>query len=257
MKVKLQDILQHYTKQEEGFVRKIYNEVEKVYYQESSNDLGFLNPNEIKIVEEITRLFNVKLKTHGGYNEAELKKTVIFNHDYPVDIDICVLEVEYNKKFNTVKHNQIMGTLYNLGIKESMIGDIIVSEEGDCQIVISGDIKDTILLSVKRYGKVPVKHKQVNDVSIKAKSLTNKIRSSKSLRLDSICKSISMISRNKMVEKIKKNKVRVNHKVIDDVTYLIKEGDLISIESYGRVLIENLEFKNGKYNVKFKTTNEN
>ncbi len=57
-----------------------------------------------------------------------------------------------------------------------------------------------------------------------------------------------------MSKEIKKSKVRVNHKMITDLTYIIKENDLISIEGYGRVIIDKIIPVNGKFNIKYQTT---
>ncbi len=256
MKINLKDLLQHYTKDEEDLVRKVYNEAEKIYYQDSVKELGFCNPNEINIIKDICKIFDLNMIADGGYKDAELKNTIIFKTDYNYEVDISILELLYNKKFNQIKHNQVMGTLYNLGINNNLIGDIIVSQEGDCQYVISNQVLDTILLMVNKYGNVKVSHKIVEEISIKPKPLNSKIRSSKSLRLDSICKAVTQISRNQMTKEIKKSKVRVNHKLITNLTYPIKEGDLLSIEGYGRIIIKKIIPVNGKYNIRYDTTKE-
>ncbi len=254
MKIILKDLLQHYAKDDEDFVRKVYNEAEKIYYQDSVKELGFCNPNQIKIVEDISKIFDLNILMDGGYQEAELKNVLIFKTNYNYTIDNSILEVIYNKKFNEIKHNQVMGTLYNLGINSNMIGDIVVSDDGDCQFVVSKNIVETILLMVNKYGNIKIEHREIKELTLKAKALNSNVRSSKSLRLDSICKSVTQISRNKISKEIKKSKVRVNHKMITDITYLIKEEDMISIEGYGRVIIKNIIPVNGKYNIKFETT---
>ncbi len=254
MKINLKDLLQHYTKDDEDFVRKVYNEAEKIYYQDSIKELGFCNPNQIKIVQDICKIFSLNILMDGGYKDAELKNILIFKNNYNYSIDNSILEVIYNKKFNQIKHNQVMGTLYNLGVNSNMIGDIVVSDDGDCQFVVSKNIVETILLMVNKYGNVKVEHKEIKQLTLKPKTLNSNIRSSRSLRLDSICKTVTQISRNKISKEIKKSKVRVNHKMITDVTTLIKEDDMISIEGYGRVIIKKIIPINGKYNIKFETT---
>ncbi len=254
MKINLKDLLQHYTKDDEDLVRKVFNEAEKIFYQDSIKEMGFCNPNEVNIIKDICKIFDLNVLLDGGYENAELKNVLIFKNDYNYSLDICILEVLYNKKFNLIKHNQVMGTLYNLGINSNMIGDIIVSEDGDCQFVVSRNIVDTILLMVSKYGNVKVNHKEIEKVSIKAKPLNSNIRSSRSLRLDSICKSVTQISRTQMAKEIKKSKVRVNHKMITDLTYIINENDLISIEGYGRIIIKKIIPVNGKFNIKYQTT---
>ncbi len=254
MKINLKDLLQHYTKDDEDFVRKVYNEAEKIYYQDSVKELGFCNPNQQKIVQDISKIFELDILMDGGYQEAELKNILMFKTNYNYTIDNSILEVIYNKKFNEIKHNQVMGTLYNLGINSNMIGDIVVSENGDCQFVVSKNIVDTILIMVNKYGNVKVEHKEIDNITLNPKPLHSKIRSSRSLRLDSICKAVTQISRNKIAKEIKKSKVRVNHKMITDVTFLIQEDDMISIEGYGRMIIKKIIPINGKYNIKFETT---
>lgn len=254
MDKKLYNIIQHYTEQEEAFVRRIWNNVEDVYYNYAIKEIGFCNPNEIKIIQEIVKLFEVTLTINGGYAQAELQNVIVYSPEYEIDNQVCVYELKYNTKFNELEHRHVMGTLYNQGISERLLGDIIISEDKRCQIIVAKELADTLPLLVLKYSNIKVSYEELSQVSIEAKPLSNGIRSARSLRLDAICKSVSQISRNQMVKEIKKGNIAVNHKVIVDLKYQIKENDLLSIKGYGRVTIKKIIPVNGKYNIKYSST---
>ncbi len=256
MDKKLYNILQHYNDQEQSFVRKIWNSSEDVVFKNNIVQVGFCNPNECKIIEEISSLFNIKVLQNGGYEKAELKNVILLNKDIEITNDVCLFEIKYNTKFNELTHRQIMGTLYNQGISERLLGDIIVSSDKRCQFIVANELKDVLEIMVLKIGSIPVKYELINEITIEPKKLNSKIRSSRSLRIDAICKSISFISRNKIAKDILKGYVSVNHKVIKDLKYEIKEEDLISIKGHGRIIIKKIIPVNGKYNIKFETTKE-
>lgn len=248
-------ILQHYTESEETFVRNVFHYFEEVSLYEYPKDLGFCDPNEYKILNDLNKHFNLKLLSDGGYADAERKKVVIMPRVYSFEPEIVMFELEYNLKFNKLEHKHIMGALYNLGISERLIGDIIVSEEGRVQLIVSSEIEEILPLIQLRYGKIPVKYKRIDQISIVSIAPKYAIRSSKTKRLDSICKAITHNSRTSMSKEIRKGNVAVNHKQIKDPIKQIMVNDLVSIKGYGRATIVDIIPVNGKYNIKYLTTN--
>ncbi len=251
----LYKIIQHYTDSEETFVRKIFHYCEEVSLYEYPKSIGFCNPNEIKIIKELCHHFNLETIENGGYQNAERKAVYIVPVDYDITTEITMYELEYNLKFNKLEHKHIMGTLYNLGISERLIGDIIVSEEGRVQIIISTEMESTLPLLQHKYANIPVKYKLIDKISIESKPLNYKIRSSRTTRIDSICKAITFKSRSTMSKEIKKGNIFLNHKQIKDVTHKVQTGDLVSIHGFGRAEIIDIVPVNQKYNIKFMTTN--
>lgn len=249
--ITLSNILQHYAKAEEGFVRLVYNGLEEVKYNYLEKHFYFLDPNELGIVEQLAKSFGVNLVIDGGYEDSELKYVIAYNEEmgYVPEAKLLVYELKYNRKFNNLLHKQVMGTLYNSGIDVSLIGDIVVSDDSRVQFVLSQDLEEILRLTVLKYANIKVEYVKEDTVSIVPKDMKRKVYSAKSLRLDAISKMLSKISRTKMSKNIIKGDVRVNHKVIVDPKFEIKEGDLVSIRGSGRFLIYQIVPVNNKYNI--------
>ncbi len=248
-------ILQHYTDSEETFVRNVFHYFEEVSLYEYPKDIGFCDPNEQKIVSELNSHFNLLIKADGGYPDCERAKVMIMPDTYDISPEITRYELCYNLKFNKLEHKHIMGALYNLGINERLIGDIIVSEEGRVQIIISGEMADTLPLLQTKYANITVRYEEIEQITIKSKAPKYAIRSSRTTRIDSVCKAVTHISRNKMSTEIRKGHVFLNHKQIKDPIKQVEVGDLLSIRGYGRAEIIDIIPVNGKFNIKYLTTN--
>lgn len=251
----LSSILQHYNSSEETFVRNTYHHFEEASLYEYPKNLGFCDPNELRIIKELNKHFNMQIHANGGYSKSERSKVMIMPSSYQMEPEIAIYELVYNLKFNKLEHKHIMGTLYNLGVAERLIGDIIVSSEGRVQIVICNELSDNLPLLQTRYANIPVKYEKIDEVSIVAKAPSYAIRSSKTKRLDSICKAITHNSRTSMAKEIKKGNVYVNHQQVKEPIKQIEIGDLVSIRGYGRAEITDIIPVNGKYNIKYLTTN--
>ncbi|MCY7801919.1 S4 domain-containing protein, partial [Bacillus haynesii] len=74
-----------------------------------------------------------------------------------------------------------------------------------------------------------------------------------SLRLDAICSSMSRQSRQKAQVLVKNGLVKVNWKVIEDPSYALAEGDMVSIRGFGRFRMKNIDgkTKKGKWRLTF------
>ncbi len=252
--IQLYKLIQHYTKQEEEFVRRIFHNFEEVDQNGSVVDVGFIDPNEIIIIQEIKKHFNAQVNLNGGYDQAEKQQVLMYPDYFEVSNPVKVIEIVYNLKFDLLKHEQIMGTIYNLGISERKIGDIILADDGRIQIIGSKELLATLVTLALKIGRTPVKFIEIDQVSIKAKSLNFLKKSTKSLRADTVFKNLTKQSRNVASKEIKKGNFFVNFKQIKDITYLINEGDLLSIRGYGRIKIIKVVFVNQKYNLSFETT---
>lgn len=253
--ISLSKILQHYKESEETFVRNVFHFFKEVELYEYPKEIGFCDPNEQRILDELQTHFNVHLTSNGGYDNAERKVMQLNPESYSYTPEVTIYELAYNLKFHKLEHKHIMGTLYNMGINERLIGDLIVSSEGRVQIIISKSLEQNLPLLQNRYGNIPVKYELIDEVSIVSKKPQNAIRSSKTKRLDSICKAITHKSRSLMAKEIKKGNVYLNHSQTKSPIVQVEIGDIVSIRGYGRAEITDIIPVNGKYNVKYTTTN--
>ncbi len=253
----LNNIIQHYNKEDEKYVKNIFHLMEMVERNISCYDIGFVNPYQEQIIDDLIKHFNLqKVKyLNQNFERQFISLKSIENFDTNIDDQkVSYVSITYNQKFQTIKHNQVMGALYNLGINEHKIGDIIVSESGQCQFICSHDIVDSIILLMNKVGNISIKLEIIDAISIDNKALFNNVRSSKSLRLDTVLKNLCQISRNESNKKISKKEVQVNYKTETNNKTEIQNNDLISIKGFGRIIIQDIIFNNRNYNIHYQTT---
>jgi RNA-binding protein YlmH len=146
-----------------------------------------------------------------------------------------------------------MGSILGLGIKRSKIGDIHVLADG-CHAVVADDISAFLHLNLSQVHRVhvmtdllPLDKLKVARTNFEAMDITVS-----SMRLDGIASDAYRISRTKIVVPIKAGRCRVNWKVEEDPSANLKEGDVVSIQGFGRfkVLETGGLTKKGRYRIK-------
>ena len=72
---------------------------------------------------------------------------------------------------------------------------------------------------------------------------------SSSYRLDSIVSLVLKEGRAKSKERVEKEKVKVNHSLVDEPSFIIETGDIIWVRGFGRFVVTEqiAETKKGKY----------
>ena len=176
----------------------------------------------------------------------------------PLDYDISLVEISYHSKFNTLTHAQILGSLINeLGIKRSMIGDILV-HDGFAQLMVNRQFLHYFLGNIQKIARVRVNLKEIDLNSLllvqKEESLIDITLSS--LRIDRLIASVLKLSRSQAIKLVESEKVKVNYRIISKSSDSIAIGDLVSVRGFGRfkLLQDNGFTKNGKYKITLSKT---
>ena len=247
----LRNILQHFPKSDHSELIRIINSFNEVEQNDIIKDIGFVTPNIVENILQITNHFpTVKLKIDGGYDNAVKKKIILYPNYYEdIDSEIVLFEIKYPRKFQKLEHKHILGTLLNNGIRENLIGDIIINEDGIIQIVLDEKLNESIDILVPKINKFNVEFIKINEINIVKKENNIKVYKAKSLRIDAIVKTILRISRQEANRLIKGNKVRVNYTLINENKYIVKIGDVFSIRGYGHYEIEEIKEVNNGYNI--------
>lgn len=249
--VNIKDIIQHYNPNDHQDIIRLINGFNEVENKQIVKDLGFLNPNLLQVIEEFSKHYpDIKVVYDGGYDEAIRKKVIIFPSFYEdIDSEIILYQVDYVNKFQTLSHPQILGTLLNNGIRESIIGDIIVNEEGIIEIVVDRSLDDTIHYLINKVNNLSVSFKEITEIDICRKLPNLNVYKARSLRIDCVLKAVLKISRVSCTKLLKQSRVRLNYSVIQDVTQEIKEGDVLSVRGHGHFEIEEIRAVNKGFNI--------
>lgn len=241
---------------------KMFKVIDKTYSCIKNYDAkytDFLNPYEVKNSIAILNTFDdIKYKVHGGIKEAERSVISIFPYymEYEdIQSPIKALQIEGNFKFKEIKHKDYLGSLLGLGIKREKIGDINI-HDNFCQVIVSRDISDFIIMNLEKVARNNVKVKEIseNDLVYSGPKYKEISLTVSSQRLDCLISGIYNISRQESLKLINAEKVFVDYEKVISTSKTIERGSLISVRGKGRVIIADIGdiSKKGKIKVKAK-----
>jgi len=228
-------MLEHF-KGDEVFVKKVVDYKNQALDKQRLILTKFLNPHELDIVKKVIGQGEVKYYEYGGFINAENKRVIIcpdfyeINHD---DFELVVVEVIYNDHFGHLAHKDILGALMNLGIKRDCIGDI--DDKGRLCFSCLKSSYDYIQENLKQIKKSKVSLKIVDEEIEIKREYVQKTFFISSFRLDKVISSLYGIPRTKVKSIISSGFVKVNHKVVEEGSFLCNNNDIISVRKHGRV----------------------
>ncbi len=195
----------------------------------------------------------------GGYDGAERKMLVILpdyiEKEY-LDTDELFRAVYIKKSgYNELDHRSYLGALMNLSLKRELLGDILVLPDGALvfatlsasKMLVEGD------LPLERVGrdKVSVFYADKNDINGYTRTYKSESAIMASLRLDCAVASLCALSRSSAKEKIEHGLVRLNYREETSPSAEIREGDVLSVRTFGKFIIDGVsgETRSGRLKV--------
>lgn len=206
----------------------------------------FLSDRERAIVLFAASSLGAKDNTvvFGGYNDAE--RTVIgFFPDYCLYLErdellsqfpVSALFVECSG-FRTHTHRDFLGSVLGLGLERTVIGDIIVGENGyNATVFVHSKAVDYIIENLRLVGRDGVKVKKLDSAdSLETKRQFEVIKGTcASLRIDALISEVFNISREKAQNLVAMGYVSINHEETTDKSKLLSVGDTFSVRGYGK-----------------------
>lgn len=189
----------------------------------------------------------------GGYEDAE-RKVALIAPDYSYEEDHQVSPLSFihiqpsNHRYNKApSHRDYLGALMNLGIERRVLGDILMVEDGAI-VICMAHIEAYVLSSLVRVGQVdvtldPLKELDPSTIHREFKVLRSTVAS---LRLDSIVKACTNLSRGDSANLIRSGKVFVNGREMTKISYSVKEGQVLSIRGLGKYKLRQVGNKTKK-----------
>ena len=201
---------------------KIEKYVEKLVNGEPT---GFLNPVDVRSLKG--KLNKNQYKIYSPTRDSE--KVIFYNKKEP---DISLYEIETN---NNLRHQEILGSLFNLNIDESMFGDIIINNN-HYYVFINNMIEDYFISSFNKIGKYNISLKKLDKDYLKdyERSYEEIELIVTSLRIDTVISRIIHTNRDSIKDKIKDKDIYLNHELLKRTDYKLKEDDIFSIRKYGK-----------------------
>lgn len=233
-------IYQHYRTDEHAFVDQVISwkeEVEQTYRYRLTD---FLNPREQQILKEIIGRQNIDLQVQsfGGGPHTERNRIIIapFYEGITEDMfQISLKQASFHKKFVNLFHRDVLGAFLSLGIVREKLGDIYIKED-QFQILMDSEIAPYVQMNLKRVknARISLTKKPLDQLLKVEEQWEEGIQTVASLRLDVVLKEIYQTSRRQSDQWIQREYVKVNFKTVDRGSFLLQEGDLLSVRGKGR-----------------------
>lgn len=232
----------------ELFKKKVASYIDKAYSGGVAL-LNFLDEAQIGILNQLAKKSNLDINYYGGFINSDRLRAVISMYEVnKSDYKIAVYKIDYNKKYYTISHRSVLGSLMSLGIKRECIGDIIITDDNDAYFAVTEEISTYILNSFDTVGKAPIRLIKVDDEIQNVIRYSEKLHFVSSLRLDVIIAASYNLSRSEALELITNGLVFINHVSTLNPSHIVKLNDELSVRHKGRVRLSNIgnETKSGR-----------
>ena len=143
------------------------------------------------------------------------------------------------RREDTLTHRDYLGSLMGLQIDRSVVGDILVHEEG-ADIIVLEDMAEFILMHFAKAGRkqLSLTREDLSDLKHAAVEEKRGTGSVASPRLDSVVALIFGLPRKDAQARIEKGLVFVNNTPCMKPEHQITEGDRLTVRGVGRARVE-------------------
>lgn len=201
---------------------------------------GFLSLHEQQLIEEIRKeIGSICVTLYGGNTECERVMARFGNPEelgYEEEFPICCVSVKplIEKFADALTHRDFLGAVMNLGIERSTIGDIFVQGKS-AFIYCHKKMADYLIDELDKVKHTSVRCRIVEDVEELPKSepVPQEVLVS-SCRVDGVIAKVYNISRTGSLELFRTGRVFVNGKLMENNSYMLKEGDSITARGFGK-----------------------
>lgn len=202
-------------------IYEVSKNVEKLILGKCTNFLDARMQNIIK-----RKINRVDYQIYKVYKDSE--KNIFYTKNKP---NVLLYEIVCKK---SIRHQDILGTLFNLGINPSMYGDIIIVNN-KFYIYILDIIEKYLLCNLLMIGsnKVVLEKRDINLLNNYEREYETIELIVSSERVDTIIGSLIHTSRDIVINKIKDKEILINYE-IPKKSSLLKKEDIISIRKYGK-----------------------
>lgn len=243
--VDLKSIQAHFHPDERPFVERVMDWIDQVEIKHTVKVTDFLDPRQRYIVQTLVRRnAQVESREAGGYADAERARVILAQDYVPLeheDAGLALIEIRAaDEKFAGLQHGDFLGALLGLGIVRGKVGDIHYHpDKGVCYVFVASEIADFIRLQLNQVHRVHVSTAVVDVSAFEPIPVDYEemMLSVASLRLDGIVSDVVRMSRAKVLAPIKAGRCKVNWRVTEDPSAPLQEGDVVSLQGFGRFKI--------------------
>ncbi len=186
---------------------------------------SFLTGKELMLVKG--KLNKNEYKIYNLYEDSS--KVILYKKEQP---DIKLFKISSKTE---LRHQDILGTIFSLGIKEDTFGDI-VKYNSSFYIFLLPHLVDYF-----KYNLTEIKNNKIElieeDISLKDKFKQEYIKKEyivSSLRIDNVISTITNESRSDVLLKFENKEIILNYDESIKPTRTLHEQDIFSIRKYGK-----------------------
>lgn len=175
----------------------------------------------------------------GGYEGAERRVAGFYSGDNgELSFPIRRLRIDWNARYGSIGHRDILGALMGLGIERETLGDIAMLKEG-ALLFVHEDMADYVAANLESCGRVKVRVSPCGEeVAPPEPEGTLLYRTVPSQRLDAVLAAAYDLSRQKAQEMIRAELVKVDHAVETRADARLEAGSLVSAHGLGRFRVQ-------------------
>lgn len=209
------------------------------YYKGYPIYTDFLDLKQQTIFKQMQQeLPNVNCLSWGGTALAE-RKMICFSNDFLSEDAFPIKTVKIqpqNVKFaEKLTHRDFLGAILNLGMDRCKLGDILLNHQV-AYVFIEENLADFLLYSLEK-----VKHTKVSCEIVDGKfqfeqKFKEIVGTVNSIRLDAILAVAFHSSRTQLSKLISSGKIYINGCLVENNSYHLKEGDLVSVRGMGKFM---------------------
>ena len=183
--------------------------------------------NNLELMEIKGKLHKNEYKIYSPLEESS--KLILYKDELP---NIILLKINSKVK---LRHQDIMGTIYSLGVKEDTFGDIFKIDDTFYFFCLE-ELKDYFKYNLNSIKNNSVVLEEV-DLSIKDLYMPEfeeiKLIVS-SLRIDNVISTLINRSRGNIEDLINNKDINLNYSTEFKMTRLLSPGDIFSVRRYGK-----------------------
>lgn len=217
-------------------IQRLMDHVQRAEYHGGVEATDFYDPYTVEIaVSLLAQEPGLAYAVSGGYEGAERKRIQFTFGDKTWLSDDEIVLFHGKTKGWTPKHPEILGSMMGLGLDRGKFGDIVIKEE-EFFVFIIREVEGYVLSQLQAIGRERIEGciVPIHEFSFVPEKGELKRISIASFRLDAIVSALVPTSRGRAQELIKRELVKINHRVEKRVAYEVTPGDLISIRGSGR-----------------------
>lgn len=230
------------TEEQQQFIKRIRELEESAYKNSQYLFTDFLNEAEYADAMDASSRSGF-VSAWGGWEGAQRRMVRFgspeeFGYDQPWPVVVLRISPLLEKFAEDLNHRDFLGAILNLGIERRVIGDIVI-EGRTGYVFVKENIAQYVAEALTKIRHTNVKCKQIEELpQVAVPKMAGKEIQVTSARLDAIVAQVCSFSRSAAQEAFRQEHVCVNGRVQQNLTYMPKDGDVISVRGFGKFRVD-------------------